>query len=59
MTRDDLDALEAKVMKKLVERRGFGGYDANAETIISMLEIMLEISRHLRDKEPRPKSEKK
>lgn len=59
MDRNDLEALEAKIMKKLVERRGFGGYDANAETIIGILEMMLEMSRHLRDKEPRPKGAKK
>ncbi len=55
MNRDDLEELEKKVMKTVVERRALGGFDANAATILLMSEWMLQIVQHLREAAPKIK----
>ena len=49
MIKKELDELEKEVMKEVVKRRGLGGFDANAETILLLTEWMLKIIRHMNE----------
>lgn len=55
MSRDDLEELEAVLMKLLVRTRSLGGYDAHATNDLVVHEAMLRMVQHLKDKESRPK----
>ena len=55
MTREDLEDLERQLMKLVVRRRGLGGFDVNAEAVLILSEALLLLTRHLREKAPRPR----
>jgi hypothetical protein len=55
MTRDELEAMEEKIMDEFAKRRALGGFDANASTILLVLRWIYEITRHERENAPRPK----
>ena len=55
MDRKDLEALEARMMKIVVQRRQLGSYNSEAETILLLSETVYDLVRHLREKAPRPK----
>ena len=55
MTREDLEDLERQLMKLVVSRRGLGGFDVNAEAVLILSEALLLLTRHLREKAPRPR----
>lgn len=55
MTREDLEELEAVLMKLVVNRRSLGGFDTNAEAILVMAEALFVLTRHLREKAPKPR----
>ena len=55
MTKKQLAELEAEVMKEVVRRRGLGGYNSEAESILLLSEFILKIVRHLEDKAPNTK----
>ena len=55
MTREDLIDLEAQLMKLVVTRRGYGAFDTNAEAVLILSEALLLLTRHLREKAPRPR----
>lgn len=58
MTRDDLEELEAKVMKLLVQRRALGGFDTNAEAVLVLTEAMMRLIMHIKEKTPRTRKNK-
>ena len=53
MNREDLEAMEIEAQKELVKRRGLGGFDANAESIMYMTKWIYELIRHVRERTPR------
>jgi hypothetical protein len=55
MIKKEIDELEKEVMKEVVKRRGLGGYDTNAETILLLTEWMLKIIRHMNEQMSRKK----
>ena len=55
MTREDLEELEKTLMRLVVNRRQLGGFDANAEAVLILSEALLLLTRHLREKAPRPR----
>jgi hypothetical protein len=55
MNRSDLDDLEEKIMDEFAKRRALGGFDANAATILLLIRWVYELTRHLKDKEPKSK----
>ena len=55
MTREDLIDLEDQLMKLVVTRRGYGAFDTNAEAVLILSEALLLLTRHLREKAPRPR----
>ena len=54
MQREDLEDLERQLMKLVVNRRQLGGFDVNAEAVLILSEALLLLTRHLREKAPRP-----
>ena len=56
MTREDMDEVLKLVEAQTVRARSIGAYSTEAESIMIMWEIILKITRHLHDKEPRKKS---
>ena len=46
MIKKELEELEKEVTKELVKRRSWGGFDANASTILLLNEWMLKLVRH-------------
>jgi hypothetical protein len=54
MKKEALVEMEEKVMELVVERRRLGGFDANAGSILKVVEYLLEIVRHLKEKEKGP-----
>ena len=55
MQREDLEDLERQLMKLVVTRRGYGAFDTNAEAVLILSEALLLLTRHLREKAPRPR----
>ena len=53
MTREDLDELQEQIMETVVTRRKLGGYNADAATILELVEWMLKIVHHMHEKAPR------
>jgi hypothetical protein len=58
-SRDELLRLYQAVDCELRRRTSLGGYNADAETIIFMLRVGLQLIEHLIGKEPQPKPPKK
>jgi len=55
MKREDLDALEVKLVDEIAKRRQLGGYSTDAFALLMMAEMLFEIVRHLKEQLPRPK----
>lgn len=47
-----LKDIEKVVMKEVVRRRSLGGYNSEAESLLILSEVVLDIVRHLVDEYP-------
>ena len=55
MTRAELEQVEASLTRLVENRRQLGGFDANAQDMLTMGEALLLFNQHLLEKEPKPK----
>ena len=53
MKKEDLAEMTAEIMAETVKRRQLGGFDANAETILKMIQWQLKMAQHLEDMAPK------
>lgn len=53
MNREALDTLERRMMEEVVKRRKLGGYNSEAESVLLMSEVLLEVLRHLKERTPK------
>lgn len=51
MTKQELQELEKLMMEELVKRRRLGGFDANADTILVLSEVLYKVVNHMASKE--------
>lgn len=58
MNREDFEKQERALMAEIAKRRQLGGFDANAPAVLMALEHLYEITRHLRERSPRPKQDR-
>ena len=58
MRLQDLDEMEKKLMELVVKRRKLGGFDANAEAILSIVEWLYLLTGHIIDSEKDRHSQK-
>ena len=56
MTRAELEQVEASLTRLVENRRRLGGFDVNAQDVLTVGEALLKINQHLLEKEPRPKT---
>ena len=49
MKKSELIEMEKQIEDEMVKRRRLGGFDANAETILKMVEWQRDMIRHLRE----------
>lgn len=56
MKKEDLQDLEATMMKEVVRRRALGGYSTEAEGIMTLCEVLLRVVQHMVEEYPRAKS---
>lgn len=50
MTRAELKQIEGALAALLAKVRSLGGYDAHAETEMIIVEVLYELTKHLREK---------
>ena len=58
MTRAELEQVEASLIKLVENRRQLGGFDVNAQDMLTMGEALLLFNQHLLEKGPKKKSTK-
>ena len=61
MKKSDLEKQEKEMMALVVQKRQLGGYNAEAEGVLKLAEVMLKVVQHLVEEAPedKPKAGKK
>ncbi len=55
---DDLEKMEKEMMKEVVRRRGLGGYNTDAESILLMSEWLFKLVGHIIEQEKQKKKQR-